>query len=66
MIAHPALEFGAKGMAALDLNSFTLAFPALGRSSTRPCSFLAAVSRSVPTTSGVRIQFPPYAGILMI
>lgn len=66
LIAYLILEFGAKGgMAALDLNTFTLAFLALGLLlHSRPRSFLAAVSRSVPATSGVLIQFPFYAGIL--
>jgi short-chain fatty acids transporter len=66
LIAFLVLEFGAKGgMAALDLNTFTLAFLALGLLlHWRPRSFLAAVSRSVPATSGVLIQFPFYAGIL--
>jgi short-chain fatty acids transporter len=66
LLAYLVLEFSAKGgMAALDLNTFTLAFLALGLLlHLRPRSFLAAVSRSVPATSGVLIQFPFYAGIL--
>ena len=52
------------GLAALDLNNFNFAFLALGLLlHWRPRSFLRAVSRSVPATAGVLIQFPFYGGI---
>ena len=68
LLSYLAMEFAAKGgIAALDLNTFTLAFLALGLLlHARPRSFLAAVSRSVPAASGVLIQFPFYAGIFGI
>jgi short-chain fatty acids transporter len=51
-------------VAALDLNNFNMAFLAAGLLlHGRPRSFLQAVSRSVPATAGVLIQFPFYAGI---
>lgn len=52
------------GLAALDLNNFNFIFIALGMLlHWRPRSFLRAVSRSVPATAGVLIQFPFYGGI---
>jgi short-chain fatty acids transporter len=52
------------GLAALDLNNFNFTFLALGLLlHWRPRSFLRAVSRSVPATAGVLIQFPFYGGI---
>jgi short-chain fatty acids transporter len=52
------------GLAALDLNNFNFAFLALGLLlHWRARSFLRAVSRSVPATAGVLIQFPFYGGI---
>src|ERR1051326_4180745 len=52
------------GFAALDLNNFNFAFLALGLLlHWRPKSFLRAVSKSVPATAGVLIQFPFYGGI---
>ena len=52
------------GLAALDLNNFNFIFLALGLLlHWRPRSFLRAVSRSVPATAGVLIQFPFYGGI---
>jgi short-chain fatty acids transporter len=51
-------------VAALDLNSFNMAFFAAGLLlHGRPRSFLRAVGRAVPATSGVLVQFPLYAGI---
>ena len=57
-----------KGLiAALDLNNFNLAFLGAGLLlHGRPRTFLAAVGRAVPATSGVLIQFPFYAGIFGI
>jgi len=50
--------------AAVDLKTFNMAFLAAGLLlHWRPRSFLQAVSRSVPATTGVLIQFPFYAGI---
>ncbi len=56
----------AKGVsAALDLNTYNLAFLMLGMLlHWRPRSFLRAVSDSVPSTAGVLVQFPFYAGIV--
>ena len=52
------------GFAALDLNNFNFAFLALGLLlHWRPKSFLRAVSKAVPATAGVLIQFPFYGGI---
>ena len=52
------------GFAALDLNNFNFAFLALGLLlHWHPKSFLRAVSKSVPATAGVLIQFPFYGGI---
>lgn len=60
-----AQQFREKGgLAALDLNNFNFAFLAFGLLlHWRPRSFLRAVSRSVPATAGVLIQFPFYGGI---
>jgi short-chain fatty acids transporter len=65
MFGFLALDVRAKGgFAALDLNNFNFAFIAAGLLlHWRPRSFLRAVSRSVPTTAGVLIQFPFYGGI---
>ena len=52
------------GLSALDLNNFNLTFLAAGLLlHWRPKSFLSAVSKSVPATAGVLIQFPFYGGI---
>jgi short-chain fatty acids transporter len=52
------------GLAALDLNNFNFAFLAAGLLlHWRPRSFLRAVTKSVPATAGVLIQFPFYGGI---
>ena len=52
------------GLAALDLNNFNFFFLAAGLLlHWRPRSFLRAVSKSVPATAGVLIQFPFYGGI---
>ncbi|MCU1227452.1 MAG: Short chain fatty acid transporter [Acidobacteria bacterium] len=52
------------GLAAVDLNNFNFIFIALGMLlHWRPRSFLRAVTRSVPATAGVLIQFPFYGGI---
>jgi short-chain fatty acids transporter len=58
-------QFVAKGgLAALDLNNFNMTFLAAGLLlHWRPKSFLRAVSKSVPATAGVLIQFPFYGGI---
>jgi short-chain fatty acids transporter len=58
-------QIAAKGViATLDLNTFNFTFITLGMLlHWRPRSFLRAVSRSVPATAGVLIQFPFYAGI---
>ena len=63
--AYLALLVRDKGLvAAIDLNSFNMAFVAAGLLlHGRPRSFLQAVGRSVPATAGVLIQFPFYAGI---
>jgi short-chain fatty acids transporter len=51
-------------LAALDLNNFNFTFLALGLLlHWRPKSFLRAVTKSVPATAGVLIQFPFYGGI---
>jgi len=65
MLVYLFLLFRDKGAAAaFDLNTFNFAFLALGLLlHGRPRSFLTAVARSVPATSGVLIQFPFYAGI---
>ena len=52
------------GLAALDLNNFNFFFLAAGLLlHWRPRSFLRAVTKSVPATAGVLIQFPFYGGI---
>jgi len=52
------------GIAALDLNNFNFFFIAAGLlMHWRPRSFLRAVTKSVPATAGVLIQFPFYGGI---
>ncbi len=68
MLAALGLDIGKKGgIAGLDLNTFNFAFLALGLLlHGRPRSFLTAVSKAVPATSGVLIQFPFYAGIFGI
>ncbi|HEU5161505.1 MAG TPA: TIGR00366 family protein [Thermoanaerobaculia bacterium] len=68
MVAWLARQIAAKGaIAALDLNTFNFTFITLGMLlHWRPRSFLRAVSRSVPATAGVLIQFPFYAGIFGI
>jgi short-chain fatty acids transporter len=60
-----ATQFRDKGgLAALDLNNFNFAFLAMGLLlHWRPRSFLRAVTKSVPATAGVLIQFPFYGGI---
>src|SRR5205085_4296820 len=66
MLAYLVLQFKDKGgIAALDLNNFNLFFLAAGLLlHWRPRSFLRAVSKSIPATAGVIIQFPFYGGIL--
>ncbi|MEK8173864.1 TIGR00366 family protein [Streptomyces sp. M19] len=50
-----------------DLNTYNLLFLTLGMLlHWRPRRFLAAVTKAVPATSGVLIQFPFYAGIAAI
>ena len=58
-------QFAKKGgLAALDLNTFNLIFILLGLLlHGNPRSFVKAVSKSVPATAGVLIQFPFYAVI---
>lgn len=52
---------------ALDLNTFNLAFLVAGMIlHWKPQRFLRSVSRAVPATAGVLIQFPFYAGIFGI
>ncbi|HVT03313.1 MAG TPA: TIGR00366 family protein [Thermoanaerobaculia bacterium] len=65
MCAFLVIEIQKKGfVAAVDLNNFNFAFLAAGLLlHWRPRSFLRAVSKSVPATAGVLIQFPFYAGI---
>jgi short-chain fatty acids transporter len=65
MLAFLALDIAKRGaLAALDLNNFNFAFIAVGLLlHWRPRSFLRAVSKSVPATAGVLIQFPFYGGI---
>jgi short-chain fatty acids transporter len=59
------LQFREKGgLAAVDLNNFNFFFLAAGLLlHWRPRSFLRAVSKSIPATAGVLIQFPFYGGI---
>jgi short-chain fatty acids transporter len=65
MLVYLIMIIREKGFfAALDLNNFNFAFLALGLLlHWRPKSFLRAVSKSVPATAGVLIQFPFYGGI---
>src|SRR5438270_9705222 len=65
MLWYLLLQFGEKGgIAALDLNNFNFFFLAAGLLlHWRPRSFLRAVTKSVPATAGVLIQFPFYGGI---
>ena len=65
MFWYLATQFRDKGgIAALDLNNFNFLFLAAGLLlHWTPRSFLRAVSRSVPATAGVLIQFPFYGGI---
>jgi len=68
LLAYLVMVCREKGVtAALDLNNFNLAFLGAGLAlHGRPRSFLSAVARAVPATSGVLIQFPFYAGIFGI
>lgn len=68
MVAWLVRQIASKGaIAALDLNTFNFTFITAGLIlHWRPRSFLRAVSRSVPATAGVLIQFPFYAGIFGI
>jgi short-chain fatty acids transporter len=63
--AYLVMQVRERGLiAAVDLETFNMAFLAAGLLlHWRPRSFLRAVSRSVPATAGVLIQFPFYAGI---
>jgi short-chain fatty acids transporter len=65
MLWYLLLQFREKGgIAALDLNNFNFFFLAAGLLlHWRPKSFLRAVSKSIPATAGVLIQFPFYGGI---
>lgn len=65
MIVFLALQIGSRGgLAALDLNNFNFTFLAFGLLlHWRPRSFLKAVTKSVPATAGVLIQYPFYGGI---
>jgi short-chain fatty acids transporter len=65
MMWYLVLQFRDKGgIAALDLNNFNFLFLAVGLLlHWRPKSFLRAVSKSIPATAGVLIQFPFYGGI---
>ncbi|WP_460760207.1 short-chain fatty acid transporter [Lysobacter fragariae] len=50
-----------------DLNTYNLLFLSLGLLlHWRPRSFLDAVAKAVPSTTGVLVQFPLYGGIAMI
>ncbi len=62
-------EFASKPLtsAIANLNTYNFLFISTGLLlHWRPRSFLDAVARSVPSTSGVLIQFPLYGGIAMI
>ncbi|MEO6800478.1 MAG: TIGR00366 family protein [Rhodanobacter sp.] len=62
-------EFASKGAvsAIANLNTYNLLFLTLAMLlHWRPRSFLDAVKRSVPSTSGILIQFPLYGGIAAI
>lgn len=65
LIVYLMTEIGRRGFtAALDLNTFNILFITAGLLlHWRPRSFLKAVARSVPATTGVLIQFPFYAGV---
>jgi short-chain fatty acids transporter len=65
MLWYLVIQFKDKGgIAALDLNNFNFLFLAAGLLlHWRPRSFLRSVSKSVPATAGVIIQFPFYGGI---
>jgi len=65
MLLFLGLEVARKGpVAATDLNNFNFAFLALGLLlHRRPRSFLRAVEKAVPATTGVLIQFPFYGGV---
>lgn len=65
MFAWIIYTFAEKGAAAaLDLNTFNFIFIALGLLlHWRPKPFLRAVTKSIPATAGVLIQFPFYAGV---
>jgi short-chain fatty acids transporter len=61
-----AREFSTKGpmLAISNLNTYNLIFLMLGALlHWRPRSFLDAVTKAVPATSGILIQFPLYGGI---
>ncbi len=63
------LEFRGKGpMAAIaNLNTYNFLFLSLGLLlHWRPRSFLDAVTRAVPSTAGVLVQFPLYGGIALM
>ncbi|MDG6348717.1 TIGR00366 family protein [Luteimonas sp. 8-5] len=63
------LEFTGKPLlsAIANLNTYNFLFLSLGLLlHWRPRSFLDAVSRAVPSTAGVLIQFPLYGGIAML
>lgn len=64
-VAYLVTVFAEKGgLAALDLNTYNLAFLVLGLIlHGRPRSFLRAVAGAVPATGGVLVQFPFYGGI---
>ncbi len=49
-----------------NLNTYNFLFISLGLLHWRPRSFLNAVAKAVPSTTGVLIQFPLYGGIAMI
>jgi short-chain fatty acids transporter len=62
-------EFATKpaAVAIADLNTYNLLFLSLGLLlHWRPRSFLDAVAKAVPSTTGVLIQFPLYGGIAAI
>lgn len=64
-----AAEFASKpaSSAIADLNTYNLLFLSLGLLlHWRPRSFLDAVAKAVPGTTGVLLQFPLYGGIAML